>query len=339
MTIKQLLETDGTTTIKWLYVNIVQFLSYNHFIVADTTGLAIMQVEEKSDKQIEVGQGLKMIKPRKIDDDCFIHENQAVKTKPMVLPKPDKIKIEELTQKAANLKKTKKASYTEFNQIIDNYKEDDIVDAVLVLVSTISRLINGKFGDYRIVNILDSTNSQLSLNMYAPHLEKLRMNEVFVLTNLKKSIMKHDTSLRLVTTKFTNIKPANLDEEKLFGEYKVVKHVIEGYCIMSTDLFCYQSCPKHNIKLNVDGFCILCKTKRSDSNPNFHCTLHIESLCHNDLTPILIFKNLLNISSKMSELKTEDLIEQSFVNQKIKIHYKQKGETNIATKLEINNDS
>ena len=186
MTLKQLLETDGVTTLKWIYVNIIQLLSYNQFIVADSTGLAIMQVDEKTKNEIEVGQGLKLVKPRKIDDISFIMENASVRTKPMVLRKLNKTKMEELSQKATNVKKTQKPKYEEFNSIINNYEENTIVDAVLVMVSQISRLIQGKFGNYRIVTIIDATSNKLSMNLYVPFLEKLEENQVFVLTNLKK---------------------------------------------------------------------------------------------------------------------------------------------------------
>ena len=336
MTLKQLLETDGVTTLKWIYVNIIQLLSYNQFIVADSTGLAIMQVDEKIKKEIEVGQGLKLVKPRKIDDISFIMENASVRTKPMVLRKLDKTEMEELSQKAANVQKTQKPKYTEFNSIINNYGENTIVDTVLIMVSKISRLIQGRFGDYRIVSIIDATSAPLTMNLYVPFLEKLEENQVFVLTNLKKKILEHDKSVRLTTTRFTKIESPSLDEKELFHKYKEVKHAIEGYCIMYTDLSCYQSCPKHKTKLNDDRYCNGCKTKRSDSNRDFHCFLHVDH--HNDLTPILIFKSHLSISGNMSELDTEHLLELLVINQKIKVHFNKKGETNVATKVELNYD-
>ena len=54
-----------------------------------------------------------------------------------------------------------------------------------------------------------------------------------------------------------------------------------------------------------------------------------------DLTPILIFKNHLNISSNMCELKAEDIISQLIINQRLKIKYDKKGDSNIASKIEI----
>ena len=82
MTLKQLLETDGVTTLKWIYVNIIQLLGYNRFIVADSTGLAIMQVDEKIKKEIEVGQGLKLVKPRnEFHHGKCISKNEANGTK------------------------------------------------------------------------------------------------------------------------------------------------------------------------------------------------------------------------------------------------------------------
>ena len=78
MTIKQLL--DGVQ-VKWLHVNIIEKVSLNQYIVGDSTGLAIMEVS--SGKHVEVGQGLKLIKPRKDEDDSIVADDKftPMKTK------------------------------------------------------------------------------------------------------------------------------------------------------------------------------------------------------------------------------------------------------------------
>ena len=270
MSLKSLMNCEGDTTINWLYVNILEMLTSTLFMVADVTGVAIMQVDERTKEDVQLGQGIKLSKARKIGKDCFVVEGCAMKTKPMMLmmTKANQLKIDELRQKVLTDSKTEK-KYRIVKEIINKIEENGNVDSILVLVSTISRLINGRFGDYRILKIVDATNTAVSMNLYYPNLDKLEENQVFILTNLKKMIMKHDGSVRLGTTKFTKIKPANSDEEKLFDEYKVAKPLIEGCCIMYTDLICYKSCPVHKTKLKVDGYCAGCEEKKVSQTMTF----------------------------------------------------------------------
>ena len=64
MTLKNLLTTEGVTTIKWLYVNIIEMITNNHFIVADKSHAAIMVIDEKFQNQVEVGHAIKCLKER-----------------------------------------------------------------------------------------------------------------------------------------------------------------------------------------------------------------------------------------------------------------------------------
>ena len=84
MTIEQVL---NCSKVKWLQVNIIEKISEHHYVVADTTALAIMEVTSPETAEIEVGQGLKLIKPRKTEEDCFVQEEAMIKTKPMIIGK------------------------------------------------------------------------------------------------------------------------------------------------------------------------------------------------------------------------------------------------------------
>ena len=85
MTLKWFMHSDGVTTMKWLYVNILEMLSCTHFIVADHTAVAVMEIEERAKDHVEVGQGLKLTKALKLDKDLFLLEGSAMKTNPMKL--------------------------------------------------------------------------------------------------------------------------------------------------------------------------------------------------------------------------------------------------------------
>ena len=269
--------------------------------------------------------------------DSFVAQEGVMKTKPMLLSKPTKSRIEELQKKSLVLPKTNKTNkkYLNFKNICNEDKQT--VDSVLVLVCTISRVISTKFGDYKICNILDVENTPLSMNVYAPHLNMLSVNEVFTITHLKKIRMSNGDT-RLTTSKFSKIQPANSDENKLFHEYRVDTPVIDGCCVMYTDLSYYKSCHTHKTKLPSDQFCMGCKKKIIDAENNFHCMLHIETKDLDDLIPILIFKSHLNIGIKMTETKMEETIEQFVINKNVKIHFNKKGDSNIATDVVIYHD-
>ena len=86
MTIQQLL--DGVK-VNWIHVKVIEKLSETHYIVGDATGLAVMETTEAHQKYVEVGQGLKLIKPKKIETDIIGGDQRfsPMKTKPIVLPK------------------------------------------------------------------------------------------------------------------------------------------------------------------------------------------------------------------------------------------------------------
>ena len=66
MTIKQLM--DGVK-VNWIQVTIIEQVTACKYIVADTTGIAAMEVPEEFIKYIEVGKGVKLVKPGKHGED------------------------------------------------------------------------------------------------------------------------------------------------------------------------------------------------------------------------------------------------------------------------------
>ena len=69
---------------------------------------------------------------------------------------------------------------------------------------------------------------------------------------------------------------------------------------------------------------------------NFRCLIYIDTKELDDLIPIVIFKNHLNIDSQMSETNVKEGIEKCVINRNVKIQFIKKGENNIATMVEIN---
>ena len=73
--------------------------------------------------------------------------------------------------------------------------------------------------------------------------------------------------------------------------------------------------------------------KKSESNNDFRCVIHIETSAQQDLIPILIFKSV--ISEKMSSENPEEALKK-MIDQKMKILCIKKGENHIhiASKVE-----
>ena len=204
-------------------------------------------------------------------------------------------------------------------------------------VVTVSRLIDGKYGQYRICNIRDKTSDPLTLNLYSPHINKLQDNQVYSITKLKKTILKNnDESVRLSTTKFSQIQNGTPEEELLFQDIQVADNVLEGCCIMYTNLYCYNSCPKHCTKLDEDLECLGCKMKinQEDVVKDFTCMLQIED--NDDLKSILIFKRHLNKMGELNETEIEENLSELFIGKQIKVHYNKPTEENlVAVKIDI----
>ena len=74
---------DGVK-LTWIHVNVIEELSPSRFIVGDRTGLAIMEIAPGHEKHVEIGQGIRLLKPNKITEDEISFDNKftPMKTKP-----------------------------------------------------------------------------------------------------------------------------------------------------------------------------------------------------------------------------------------------------------------
>ena len=68
MTILQLINSEKVSV---LQVNVFKHIDSTHYIVADQTGIAIMITDEQANQFIEIGKGLKMVKPSRIDENTI----------------------------------------------------------------------------------------------------------------------------------------------------------------------------------------------------------------------------------------------------------------------------
>ena len=339
MTIKQLL--DGVK-VSWIHANVIEKLSATQFIVGDATGIAIMETDQNHENHVEVGHGVKLVKPSKINEDEISMDKKftPMKTKPKKIPEPCIERIEALRAKSKHESQRTSGdqnSFITFETIMNEYKELAIVKSALVYVTNVSRLIDGTYGKYRICKLRDTASVELSLSLYEPHVEKLEEHEVYRITKLKKVVLKSDGSVRLATTKYTKIVQGSSNEVALFANIQIAENVVEGPCIMYSNLSLYQSCPQHSLKLDVDGECVRCDAKIDPDKAlsDFHCTLQIE--VEEDVQPVLIFKRHVQKILKLENENMNECLEDELVGKELRVHFntEEGGDGKIAVKVDI----
>jgi hypothetical protein len=160
MTIIKLLQGEK---VNFLQVNVLKEINSTQFIVGDHTGMAIMTTDCNAAKCFEVGKGLKMVKPSKIEDNVITSHPKfnPMKTKALQLDFDyDKInELEAMGDKAIPVNKG-----TTFSQIEKDFGDNAVIDQVLAYVTSASRIIEGKYGSYQICNLVDCDSNSLAIN-------------------------------------------------------------------------------------------------------------------------------------------------------------------------------
>ena len=337
MTIKQLM--DGVK-VNWIQVTIIEQVTACKYIVADTTGIAAMEVPEEFSKYIEVGKGVKLVKPGKHGEDFIACDKRfnPMKTKSMKLGKQDQKKINSLKELLAST--VKNHDDTTFKDI-QNAHDNTIINKVVVYVTTVSRPIESKYGCYRICNLRDASSDSMAINMYSPHVDKLEANEVYVIQKLKKITMKTDGTTRLVTNKQSQIQKGVQEERDKFKNVNIADKMVQGCCVMFTNMSSYNACSKHLTKVDQYLTCLGCeKTLGKDEMiTDFHCMLQIEDNEESTMKSILAFRRLLNVDVQdMNEQEIDEIIEKNMVGKILRIDYNTvREDDDVAVKVTVIN--
>ena len=338
MTIVQILRGENVTV---LQVNVLKEINSTQFVVGDTTRLAVMTVDESATKFIEVGKGVRMFKPSKVDEKVIsVHPKfSPMKTKPMQM----EVNHDEVEKfEATGTKRTLADTGIKISQIESDYGETAVISKVLVYVTSASRKIDGKFGSYQICNIVDCDGSKAAINLYKSYIDKLETNKIYYLEKIKKTTIKSgDDKLRLATTNFTKITEGSKSEVEIFADVQIADKKLEGICQMFVDLDVYTCCKKHLSKLDDDGCCPHCGKVDNDMiEADFRCSLIITNGDEDTETEtkILIFKRHIDIKISVNddEDKLIERLEKLLVGKNCKVHYNKIGEdNNIAVKVMI----
>ena len=260
-----------------LHINVIEKISKSKYIVGDQTGMAVMTVDEEThQKQVEVGKGVRIMKPKKIDQNVIATNAKIIpsKTKPLLMTVDDK-RRKELKGLAGKMSTVDPG--TAFNDIKENFGENAVVGQILAYVTSVSKVIEGKYGNYQIVNLRDCIGSKVSINLYTKYVNAVEVNKVYRIEKIKKTAINDDSGLRLATTNYTKIDDASTEETDLFKNTKIADKSIEGTCVMFNEYQYYKSCATHSSKLDDKSHCTRCgELKETSTKQDFRCTLFIE---------------------------------------------------------------
>ena len=326
MTVKKLLSGDN---VNFIQVNVLKELSQTQFIVGDNSGLVIMRLDENMEyhKQIEVGKGLKIMKPQKVTENVITCHKKfsPMKSRPIKMEVNDEeIKnIEEILSNTTHID-----TGIPFLDIIDEYADNAIISDILAYITSVSRTIQGKYGDYQICNLKDNHGTSLTMNVYKQNVNKLEANKVYRLKKLKKTAIKSESGPRIATTNFTKTQDATYAEVKLFDNVQLGDAQVTGSCVMINNFHYYKSCKKHYTKLDEESQCTVCgDVVQQSGNMDFRCGLLMED-DDEKVVDITIFRRHLNIEIKEDEEEDTvvEQIEECIVGKRCKIDYNEAGD-------------
>ena len=334
MTIKDLLKGEQVNV---LQLNILKAIDQKTFVVGDATGLAVMHFDEKPTMGcVEEGKGIKLLKPKKIDEETIAcHPKfEPMKTKALAM-KVNQKKVDEMATKA--MQATPVDRGIAIQDIIDSFAEHSIIQNILAIVTSVSREIEGKYGSYQICNLRDCNGTASSINLYKTNIGKLETHKIFRITKIKKTAINTQSGIRLACTNYTTIVEATSSEAELFKDTKLADKKFEGTCLMFNNFSYYKSCSKHLTKID-NNQCKHCgELQTDDGKLDFRCVLLLENK-ENEIIAINIFKRHLNIEipEETSEDEVQQLVEDYIVSKRVKIDYNALSEDNkVAVKVSI----
>ena len=149
MTIEAVIEEGN---IKILTVQILEVINPAVMIVGDTSGVVLLKLANHDDPKVlrcvEEGKGLKLLKPYLVDPDVISHDEkfspQPTRAVQVNIATDDE-RLEELREKADDIKPTKGTSFKDMKGMAKNSS----VNALFTFCTSISRIIEGKYGEYK----------------------------------------------------------------------------------------------------------------------------------------------------------------------------------------------
>ena len=307
-----------------LDIQVIKKISEDSYIVGDKKDHVVLV----SDQSLQTGSGYRMIKPsysemllRKNPKFAVIKLETKITTK--ALKKEDEeILRAKITGPANN---SKNIIQNDFG-FVDSLGVGGITDEIKVMIVQKSSIIQGKFGNFRIVTCKDIKNQKNNLNLYRNLHEMVDVGEIYMITQLKVSNYKReeDEFNRIGTTSSSRIIKGSLEDKKMFEDAKVRvgEHIVKGTIIGISDLNIYESCKVCWCKVDDKSFCRKCNKEVENTKSDFNLVMYVQSDDQEDeIVGIFSFNNTLDLKLVNNADVTDENLNKIMMERKCTAEY------------------
>ena len=309
-------QNSGTITVK-----IIKKINDQFYIIADKTSYALLDLTAyPSYSSLLIPEGsYKLIKVTKNKDTITPSNFQPIKSKQEIKPTQEGTdRISKLEKQVPN-KSTKSKDEVSLRDIEEKIKDNTFVANIKVMITTISRIIETKNGNYKIASIADKDGNKATLNLYDKHTDQIELGQIYHLAKVKKiSITKEgQKEMRLCATKFSTMnKVEDENDTKDFEDVIIGDARIKATIDAIVDLSFYQACPKHLYKIDSEMNCPACNEQVEHPKLDFNAKFYVST--DDDNFQITFFKrqvdNIFNVNDNEDEIekKLNLLVDQTF---------------------------
>ena len=314
-----------------LEVKILKKVSNTNYIVADETANTLLV----SDQSLKEGSAYKLIKPSY--EESELRKNSkfgAIKVERNIKTKELKTEDEKLL--VGSLKNGGKVNCRISNDFesVNALGVGGTSEEITLMVVGKSRVINGKFGTYRIVDCKDVKNRKNSVNLYKSLQNVVEVGGVYLFTKLKvNNFKKEDQDFhRLGTTHATRILNEGKQGKDEFEKAGVMigdKGII-GTIIGISELNVYESCKSCWCRVDDESFCKKCNQKVDTNQEDFNLVMYVQNNAEDEeILDIFSFKSTLGLTDIEKMQINEDNLNEKMNGHKCVAQYK----------IEKNNDA
>ena len=286
-------------------LNVLKNLGKNYLVVADDSGQTIVldmnKKEGKSEDKVDIvteGSRIKMIKPQVSGNDLKVIS-------------PDKFKVINMGQSKGNTKVCKEEDMKKYQDYVNKQRnvkgttlndtekigKNIMIPEMSVFIVSVSRTIEGKYGDYQIVNFKDLAGNKGTLNLYGNKVGQMEPGRMYTMKKFVKSgIAKSEGEYTRLALKYGSLNEAEESVSKMFVDIKLGEQVIDGTVIGIAD--------------------IEVKESPEDKKPKLYATLYVEG--KDDVQQVKIYE--WNLRKQVpNEDNAEDWLNSELLSKKVSI--------------------
>ena len=303
--IKDIVTPQQGQKVLMIELNVLKDLGKNYHVVADDSGQTIVldmnKKEGKSEDIDEVKEGsrIRMIKPQVSGDDLKVIS-------------PDKFKVINVGQAKGNVKGCKDGDMTRYQNYVNKQMKVNgttlndtekvgkniVIPEMSVFTVSVSRKIEGQYGDYQIANFKDLAGNKGTMNLYGNKVGKMEPGKTYTIKKFVKSGMaKPEGEYTRLALKYGSLDEAEQSVSKMFDEVKLGEKVIDGIVIGIAD--------------------IDLKESSEDLKPKLYATLYVQG--EDDVQQVKIYEWNLNKQVPDKCNNTEDWLNSLLLSKEVSI--------------------